>query len=44
MQLIEAIRTSQLDLLLQLGTITKEKHNNELSTLDLALSTLELIT
>jgi hypothetical protein len=42
MQLIEAIRTNQLDLLLQLGTITREKHNNEPSTLDLALSTPDL--
>jgi exonuclease III len=41
-QLIEAIRTSQLDLLLQPGTITREKHNNEPSTLDLALSTPDL--
>ena len=41
-QLIEAICISQLDLLLQLGTITREKHNNEPLTLDLALSTLDL--
>ena len=40
--LIYQIQTKELELLLQLGIITREKHRNELSTLDLYFSTLEL--
>ena len=41
-QVVESLRTGLVDLLLELGTVTREKHKNELSTLDLAFSTLNL--
>jgi hypothetical protein len=40
--LVCQIRAGKLDLLLQLGTITREKHGNEPSTLDLSMCTPEL--
>jgi hypothetical protein len=42
MQVVKSLCTRLVDLLLKLGTVTKEKHKNELFTLDLALSTLNL--
>ena len=43
-QLVESIEAGELDLLLQPGTITREKHRNKPSTLDLCLCTPELAT
>src|SRR5205814_169596 len=40
--LIRGMIANQMDLLLTPGTITREKHNNEPSTLDLTLSTSNL--
>ena len=40
--IIECLRTNQLDLLIEPGTITREKHRNEPSTLDLAFSSPNL--
>jgi exonuclease III len=40
--LVSSLCTDQLDLLTEPGTITREKHQNEPSTLDLALSTPNL--
>jgi hypothetical protein len=40
--LADSIRTGHLDLLLEPGTVTREKHGNASSTLDLALSTPNL--
>jgi len=42
MQVVESLCTRLVDLLLEPGTVTREKHKNEPSTLDLALSTLNL--
>jgi len=41
-QVISCLRTKQLNLLVEPGTTTREKHQNEPSTLDLALSTSNL--
>ena len=38
-----SIESGELELLLQPGTITKEKHRNKPSTLDLSLCTLGLV-
>jgi hypothetical protein len=43
MQVVKSLCTRLVDLLLKLGTVTREKHKNKLSTLNLALSTLNLI-
>jgi hypothetical protein len=40
--IIDYICTNQLDLLIEPKTVTREKHQNKPSTLDLALSTLNL--
>lgn len=40
--ILQLLRTNQLDLLTSPGTTTREKHGNEPSTLDLALSTPNL--
>jgi hypothetical protein len=42
MQVVESLCTRLVDLLLEPGTVTKEKHKNKLFTLNLALSTLNL--
>jgi hypothetical protein len=42
MQVVESLCTRLVDLLLKPRIVTKEKHKNELSILDLALSTLNL--
>jgi hypothetical protein len=42
MQVVESFCTRLVDLLLELRTVTKEKHKNKLSMLNLALSTLNL--
>jgi hypothetical protein len=42
MQVVKSLCTRLIDLLLELGTVTKKKHKNELSTLNLALSILNL--
>jgi hypothetical protein len=42
MQVVESLCTRLVDLLLEPGTVTREKHKNEPSTLNLALSTLNL--
>ena len=42
--LVESIEAGELNLLLQLGTVTREKHRNKPSTLDLCLCTPELAT
>jgi hypothetical protein len=43
MQVVKSLCTGLVDLLLKPKTVTKEKHKNELFTLNLALSTLNLI-
>ena len=42
MQVVKSLCTRLVDLLLKLGTVTREKHKNKLFTLNLALSTLNL--
>ena len=42
MLVVDSLHMGQLDLLLEPGTITREKHQNKLSMLDLALSTPNL--
>ena len=42
MQVVESLCTGLVDLLLEPGTVTREKHKNKLFTLNLALSTLNL--
>ena len=42
--MLRSIELGELELLLQPGTIIKEKHRNELSILDLSLCTLGLAT
>jgi hypothetical protein len=42
MQVVESLCIRLVDLLLELRTVTREKHKNKLSTLDLALSTPNL--
>jgi hypothetical protein len=42
MQVVESLCTRLVDLLLELRTVTKEKHKNKLFMLNLALSTLNL--
>jgi hypothetical protein len=42
MQVVKSLCTRLVDLLLEPRIVTREKHKNKLSTLDLALSTLNL--
>ena len=41
--MLRSVELGELELLLQPGTITREKHGNEPSTLDLSLCTLGLV-